>query len=151
MGQSIAEVWLHIIFATKQRCPFLSNAGLRAEMHAYLAGICKEMNCRARIVNGTSNHVHLLCRLGRTVTIASLILGIKRSSSKWIKPRGRMLSKFAWQNGYAAFGVSPSRLKSVERYIANQERHHRKIGFREELLSFFEEYEIELDERYLWD
>ena len=62
-----------------------------------------------------------------------------------------MLSKFAWQNGYAAFGVSQSQLRAVERYIVNQERHHRKIGFKEEIMRFLEEHEIELDERYLWD
>ena len=151
MGQSIAEVWLHIIFSTKQRYPFLSNAGVRSKMHAYLAGACRELNCPARIVNGTADHVHLLCRLRRTVTISSLVLGIKRPSSKLIKPRGGMLNKFAWQSGYAAFGVSQSRLKAVERYIFNQVRHHRKIGFKEELLCFLGGYEIGLDERYLWD
>jgi REP element-mobilizing transposase RayT len=151
MGQSISEVWLHIIFATKKRQPFLSNPGVRGRMHAYLAGACRELKCPARIVNGTANHVHLLCRLGKTITISSLILSIKRSSSKWIKPRGGMLSKFSWQNGYAAFSVSPSRLRAVENYIANQERHHRRIGFKDELLKFLKEYEIELNEAHLWD
>ena len=151
MGQSIAEVWIHIIFATKQRYPFLGSVAVRTEMHAYLAGACNKLDCPARIVNGAADHVHLLCRLGRTVPISSLILGIKRSSSKWIKPRGRMLTKFAWQTGYAAFGVSSSRLEAVERYIARQEKHHHKTTFKEEVLSFLKEYDVKFDERYLWD
>ncbi len=151
MPQSISQVWLHIVFSTKDRYSFLRDPDMRSGAHAYLAGACRQLKCPARIVNGTADHVHILCNLHRTISVSGLLRGLKEPSSKWIKAKGGLLKKFRWQAGYAAFSVSPSRLEAVHRYIANQERRHRRLSFKEELLRFLEEYEVAYDERFLWD
>src|SRR5690606_35851126 len=105
MSQSIALVWTHIIFSTKARYPFLQDQSVRQQLHAYLAGSCRQLDCPTRIVNGTADHVHILCRLSKKISVSDLLKGIKHSSSLWISSRGGMLEKFQWQRGYAAFGV----------------------------------------------
>jgi putative transposase len=151
MPQSLANVLVHIVFSTKQRYPFLSDKDVRAEMHAYLGGTCNELECPVLIVGGVADHVHILCALSRKITIAKLVGDVKRGSSKWIKTKGRMLTKFAWQNGYGVFSVGESEVERVRRYIVGQEDHHRKKTFQDEYRSFLKEYGVDFDERYVWD
>ena len=151
MAQSLAQVYLHIVFSTKNRTPFLQNKVLRNELHAYLAGICKKMDSPSLQVGGIEDHVHILCRLSRRHGIMSITGELKKGSSKWIKERDSALSKFYWQNGYGAFSVSPSHITALRKYIANQEGHHRKETFQEEFLRLLNKYGIQYDERYLWD
>jgi REP element-mobilizing transposase RayT len=89
MPQSLAQVYIHLIFSTKNRLPFLVDAGLRREMHAYLASVMKAYESPAMIVGGTADHVHILCALSRTTTVAKVIGEAKRNASKWIKNQGR--------------------------------------------------------------
>ncbi|MBM4161785.1 MAG: IS200/IS605 family transposase [Ignavibacteria bacterium] len=151
MPQSLAKVLVHIVFSTKQRYPFLSDKHIRAEMHAYLGGTCNELECPVLSVGGVADHVHILCVLSRNITIAKLVGDVKRASSKWIKTKGRMLTKFAWQNGYGVFSVGQSEVERVREYIAGQEEHHRKKTFQDEYRSFLKEYGVDYDERYVWD
>jgi putative transposase len=151
MPQSLANVLVHLIFSTMERHPFLDDADLREEMHRYLAGISKHLECPPVRVGGTENHVHILARQGRTITLADWIKELKRGSSLWVKTKGESLALFHWQNGYGAFSVSPSQSATVERYIANQEEHHRKQTFQEEFRVFMERHKIEYDERHVWD
>lgn len=67
------------------------------------------------------------------------------------KKQSGILTKFQWQNGYGVFSVSQSGVLDVKKYIANQEQHHKHISFKEEYLKFLRKYEIEYDERYIWD
>ena len=150
MPQSLDRVVLHIVFSTKRRYPFLTDPEIRNEMHAYLGGTCNELDCQSITVGGVADHVHILCFLSRTVTIAQLVGDLKRSSSKWIKGKGGMLRKFAWQNGYGAFSVRHSELDWVRAYIASQAAHHSKTNFQDEYRAFLEENEIEFDEQYVW-
>jgi REP element-mobilizing transposase RayT len=151
MPQSLAKVLVHIVFSTKQRYPFLADRDVRAEMHAYLGGTCNQSECPVLTVGGAFDHVHVLCVLSRTITIAKLVGDIKRGSSKWIKTKGKMMSKFAWQNGYGVFSVAQSEVERVREYIAGQEEHHRKKTFEDEYRSFLKEYGVDYDERYVWD
>ncbi|MGM0573455.1 MAG: transposase [Bacteroidota bacterium] len=102
------------------------------------------------IINGTHDHVHILCVLSKTISLAKLIEEIKRHSSRWIKTPGDHYQGFAWQGGYAAFSVSQSIHDKTREYIRNQEERHKKITFREELLLFLNEYGIDHNEKYLW-
>jgi len=122
-----------------------------SQLHAYIAGICNNLDCRAKIVGGHDDHVHLLCSLSRQKTISDLIREVKTRSSKWIKSQKKDWTHFHWQDGYGVFSVSQSQLKKVTEYIANQREHHRIITFREEFLMWLRKYEIPYDERYLWD
>jgi REP element-mobilizing transposase RayT len=151
MPQSLANVLVHIVFSTKRRYAFLTDKHVRDEMHSYLGGTCNELKCQVLTVGGVADHVHILCVLSRNITIAKLVGDVKRSSSKWIKSKGRMLTKFAWQNGYGVFSVAQSDVDRVREYIAGQEEHHRKKTFQDEYRSFLKEYGIDYDERYVWD
>ncbi|MBF8294435.1 MAG: tnpA [Bacteroidetes bacterium] len=151
MPQSLAKVLIHIVFSTKTRHPFLADKSIRSEMHAYLGGTCNELGCPVLTVGGAADHVHILCALSRNLSIAKVIGDIKRGSSKWIKTKGRMLTKFAWQNGYGAFSVGQSEIERVRQYIVGQEDHHRKKTFQDEYRSFLKEFGVEYDERYVWD
>src|SRR5262245_7626126 len=125
MPQSLAQVYLHIVFSTKNREPFLKDASLRAETHAYLGGICRNLESASLIVGGVEDHVHILCRLSRHHAIALLVRELKRDSSKWLKGKGSALRSFYWQVGYGAFSISPSHVDPLVKYIANQEEHHK--------------------------
>jgi putative transposase len=151
MPQSLAQIYLHIVFSTKHRRPWLEDKILRAEMHQYLGGICRNLDSPALIVGGVEDHVHLLCRLSRTHTVAEFLRELKRESSKWIKTKGSALADFHWQDGYGAFSVSASHVEAVQVYIANQEEHHRKQTFQDEFRLILKKYQVEYDERYVWD
>ena len=150
MSSSYVQVWLHIIFSTKERKAFLKDPQVRKETHAFLAGICKELGSEARIVGGVEDHVHILCSLPKTISIADLIQKIKRPSSIWIKQRFPELADFGWQNGYGAFSVSQSGLDAVYRYIDNQEEHHQKISFKDEFLKYLSKFKIPFNPIYIW-
>src|SRR5437879_5090434 len=132
MPQSHAQIYLHIVFSTKQHRPFLQNPAVREEAHKYLGGTCNKLGCPVLRVGGVADHVHILCRLGRTIAVADLVKELKRDSSKWLKGKGPGLESFQWQNGYGAFSVSPTHVEALRRYIANQEEHHRTVSFQDE-------------------
>lgn len=151
MPQSLSAVYVHLVFSTKLRHPFLRDQVLRTDLHAYLGGICKQLDCSPIIVGGIEDHTHLLARIGRTISQAQWVKELKRVSNLWLKDRGNEYSDFAWQGGYAAFSVSQSNIEQVKRYIANQEEHHKRMGFQDELRAMFRKHNIEWDERYVWD
>lgn len=151
MSQSLSSVYLHLIFSTKEREPWLQDPILRAECHAFLGGVSKQMDCPPVIVGGIADHVHLLARFGRGVTQSVWVKEIKRVSSRWLKERDARLAGFAWQAGYGVFSVSPSALEAVEKYIHGQEEHHRKLSFQDEFRKFLQKHRVEWDERHVWD
>jgi REP element-mobilizing transposase RayT len=151
MSQSLAKVYLHAVFSTKNRAPFLTDRSLRQETHAYLAGACRRIGVPSLIVGGVEDHVHISCYMSRTITMADFIAEIKRESSKWIKTKDDTLSDFHWQGGYGIFSISPSHVDDLRRYIENQEEHHRHESFQDEYRRLLKKYGIEYDERYVWD
>ena len=151
MAQSLARLWTHLIFSTKNRFPFLNDKQLRSDMHAYVAQVLRQQNCETLIVNGVEDHVHALFALSRTRSLASVVKEIKRTSSGFAKELSQRLAKFHWQSGYGAFSVSQSNLEQVIRYIENQEEHHQSVTFQDEYRALLKAYRIEYDERYIWD
>lgn len=147
MPQSLVQIYLHIVFSTKDRRPFLTDQSLRTKLHAYLAGTCNALKCPAIIVGGVEDHVHILCRFGKTIDVAVLI----RESSKWVKDQDRKLFDFHWQSGYGAFSVSPSHVPKLKTYISEQEEHHKQVSFQDEFRGHCQKYGVEIDERYVWD
>src|SRR5262249_19638643 len=135
----------------QSRTPFLRDTALRNEMHSYLAGVCRNVQCPSLIVGGVEDHVHILCRLGRGIAVSDLLKELKVESSKWVKSKDPALIDFHWQNGYGAFSVSPSHVEILREYIATQESHHHKESFQEEFRRLLHKYGLEYDERYVWD
>jgi len=151
MPQSLVQIYVHIVYSTKNRAAFLQNKPFRERLHRYLAGICKNLKCPAIIVGGVEDHVHILCRLTSTAALPDLIRDTKRDSTKWVKTEQPLLRRFQWQGGYGAFSVSPAHVDPLKEYIANQEQHHRRETFQEEFRRLCEKYGLRIDERYVWD
>ena len=154
MPQSLANVLIHAVWSTKDRYAFLTDLSLRDELHRYLGGISARLDCPTLIVGGVADHVHVLMRLARTITLADWIKEMKRASTVWLidqAPRDPMLAKFHWQAGYGAFSVSESKTDHVRSYIANQAAHHAKHTFQNEYRRLLKAHGIEADERYVWD
>ena len=151
MSQSLVQIYLHVVFSTKKRLPFLADNEIREQTHAYLAGICKNLKCPALIVGGVEDHVHILNRHSKNISVADFLRDLKRASSKWIKTLSPTLSSFHWQAGYRAFSISPSHVTEVRSYIAKQDEHHHHESFQDEFRRLCRKYGIEVDERYVWD
>ena len=151
MPQSLAKILVHTVFSTKDRRPFLRDKSLREELHRYLGGILAHLQCQPMIVGGVEDHVHFLCALSRTTEPAAMVKEAKRGSSLWIKTRALSLNDFAWQNGYGIFSLGFSQIEAVRTYIAGQEDHHHKVSFQDEFRDLLRRYELEFDERYVWD
>lgn len=151
MPQSLANILVHLVFSTKDRAPFLQNPGTRAQLHSELGAVSKALGCSTVIVGGIEDHVHILARQARTISLADWVKELKRVTSIWIKKQSPQFSAFAWQAGYGAFSVSPSQSAKVEGYIRQQEDHHRERDFKAEFRELLERHGIEYDERYVWD
>ena len=150
MGQSLVKNYIHIVFSTKHRQPLITE-GIENELYAYLGGICKNLECHPIKVGGYTDHIHILCMLSKKIALMKLLEEVKSHSSKWIKTKGEEFGNFYWQDGYGAFSVNPSEVDRVINYIANQKEHHSKKIFQDEFRAFLKKYQVEYDERYVWD
>jgi REP element-mobilizing transposase RayT len=151
MPQSLSSVYIHLVFSTKSRRPLLRDKAVRDKLHAQIGEISKRLECPPLLVGGVEDHVHMVCRFGRSITQAEWVKEVKRVSNAWIKEQGTDYHDFEWQGGYADFSVSKSKLEDVKCYIASQEDHHRKLTFQDELRALLKRHEIEFDEKYIWD
>lgn len=150
MPQSISKVFVHLVFSTKHRYPFIDD-DIKERLWSYLGGICKALECSPIQVGGHKDHIHILCLLSKKIAQMKLIEEVKKQSSKWIKTVNPRYSKFYWQDGYNIFSVNPSQIDYVIDYIKNQEERHRKRSFKDELIAFLKKYNVDYDDRYIWD
>jgi REP element-mobilizing transposase RayT len=148
MPQSLANILIHVIWSTKERRPFITN-DVRPQLHGYMAGILKDIESPARVINSVADHAHILCQLSKNLAVCKLVEEVKKSSSKWMKEQG--VKEFAWQNGYGVFSVSQSNVIAVRKYIEGQAEHHKKRDFKDEFREFCKRYNVAIDERYVWD
>ena len=150
MSQSLASVLVHIIFSTKKRQRWIQQEVIQ-DLHSYMVAISRSYGALVHEIGGIEDHVHLLISLPRTQALSKLIEEIKKGSSKWIKTKGQFYAEFSWQNGYGAFSIGQSSFDNLRKYIQNQQEHHKKISFEDEFRTFLKRYDIQFDERYLWD
>ena len=150
MSQSLVKNLIHLVYSTKQRRPWVPKE-VSADLYAYQAGIFREWQSPALVIGGVQDHVHALFSLSKNHALKKIVEEVKKGSSKWMKSEGSKNRDFYWQSGYAAFSVSQSNVDEVRTYIQNQEQHHRKISFQDELRGLFDRHGIEYDERYVWD
>ena len=149
MPQSLSQVYIHLVFSTKNRQPLIFES-IAPDLYAYMATVFYD-ECRspAKLIGGVEDHIHALFNLSRTWAIADVVESIKTSTSKWMKTQGPR--DFSWQSGYGAFSVSRSNVGVVEEYIRNQREHHRRQDFKGEFRGLLERHDVEYDERYVWD
>ncbi|MDB4614680.1 IS200/IS605 family transposase [bacterium] len=147
MSSTYISLHLHIVFSTKDRQPIIGKDWI-ARLHEYLDGAADGLDGFSQGVGGTKDHVHLLVGLRSTHRLSEFMRELKKSSSQWVHEQIG-LEKFAWQEGYGAFSVSPNARGGMKRYIANQEEHHRRKTLREELIEMLDKAGVEYDPQYL--
>jgi REP element-mobilizing transposase RayT len=150
MPQSLVSLNAHIVFSTKHREPFI-DADLAPRLYGYIGGIIRNTGSVLLAAGGVEDHIHLLVSLGKQACLSDLVRDVKSNASSWVHDTFPGRSKFSWQSGYGAFSVSKSIIPNVKGYIATQEERHKKETYKEELLRFLKEHDLEYDERYLWD
>ena len=148
MANTYTQLYTHIVFAVKYRANLISK-DLKDNLYQYIAGIIKNKNQKLMIINGVSDHIHILIGLRPDCNLSDLVRDIKSNSSRWINENHLVVGKFEWQNGFGAFSVGYSSVNRVIDYIKNQENHHRKETFREEYIEFLNNYEIDFKAEYL--
>lgn len=153
MGQSLSQLYVHLIFSTKGRNPAI-HPEIKDQLHSYIGGTLKKYKSPALIINSVPDHVHILFRLSKNYALSKIVEEIKKGSSRWMKKKMGYKNgyTFSWQTGYGAFSVSGSKVNTVKRYIARQEEHHTKVSLKEEIEMSVKEYDlIEYNPEYFWN
>lgn len=150
MAQTLVSLQVHIIFSTKSRADLITPE-IERDLFSYIGGILNNNKSKLLAANGTTDHVHLLISLSKHIGLSELVGDIKRDSSVWIKTQDSQFKNFHWQDGYGAFSIGQSQVKTVKDYIARQKIKHKQVDFKDEFRDFLHRYEVEYDERYVWD
>jgi REP element-mobilizing transposase RayT len=137
---SWVRIWVHVVFSTKERIPYLNSKEIREEIFSHIAENAKDKEIWLDTIGGHKDHIHCLISLGREQTISKVSQLIKGESSFWINREKLTVAKFSWQDDYWAVSASASHVEAVRKYIAKQENHHRKKSFKEEIDEFMEKY-----------
>ena len=150
MSQSLTRLYAHLVFSTKNRHAFLDET-IRSRVHGYLASVIRDLESPWVVVGGVADHVHILFDMGKMVAPVKFVEQVKRESSKFVKTIDKKYARFYWQRGYGMFSVSPKDRDEAERYVRNQEEHHRKLTFQDEYRAMLRHYDVDYDEQYVWD
>jgi putative transposase len=146
MSHTYSANFVHCVFSTKERSRSIPHERLE-ELWAYVLGIARNQKIKVLAIGGVSDHLHLLIALSPKMNLSKVVCDLKANSSRWLNETG---VPFAWQEGYGAFSVSPSRIADVQRYIRNQEKHHKKRNFEEEFVDLLKKSGISFDEKYVF-
>ncbi len=150
MAGTFSQIYIQVVFAVSGRTNLLQKPW-REEVFKYISGIIKGKNQKPIIVNGVSNHVHLFVGLKPSISVSDLIRDVKNNSSNFINEQKFVRGKFSWQEGFGSFSYSHSQIDQVYQYILTQEEHHQKRTFKEEYLAFLKKFEVDYDEKYLFE
>ena len=150
MPGTFSQIYIQYVFAVNGRQNLLQKSW-RDEVFKYISGIIKSKNQKPIIVNGVANHIHVFVGLKPSMAPSDLVRDIKNNSTNFINDNKFLRNKFSWQEGYGVFSYSHSQIDDVYQYILNQENHHKKRTFREEYLEFLQKFDVEYDEKYLFD
>lgn len=151
MPQSLSKNFVHIIFSTKNRMPFI-QAEIKNRLYEYIEGMSRKFESPIARINGTEDHIHILVNLSRKMSIMTYVQKIKSNSSGWVKKEfGEAYNNFYWQKGYGVFSVDSRKMEDLIEYIDTQDEHHLNYDFKTEFRMILEEFEVEYDEEYVWD
>jgi putative transposase len=150
MANTYSQIYIQIVFTVKGRQNLLPK-NHRDELHQYITGIVSNRNQKLLSIFAMPDHLHLLVGINPNISISELVRDIKAGSSKFISDHNLVNGKFSWQEGFGAFSYSKSQIDNVIHYISNQEQHHKKSTFKEEYIELLRKFEIEYDEKYLFE
>lgn len=150
MPNTYSQIYIQIVFAVKGRENLISKSH-REELHKYITGIVQKREQKMLSVFCMPDHCHLLIGLKPSMSISDLVRDIKAGSSKFINDSKWVRGKFNWQEGFGAFSYSKNQIDTVCNYILNQEEHHKKRSFKEEYLDLLVQFEVEYEEKYLFE
>ena len=150
MAGTFSQIYIQVVFAVKGRENLIASSW-KDELHKYISGIITGKEQKSIIVNGMPDHIHAFVGLKPSMKISDLARDIKNYSSNFINDRKFVRGKFSWQEGYGAFSYSQSHIQNVYNYILNQEEHHKKRTFREEYIDLLMKFEVEYNEKYLFE
>jgi putative transposase len=139
MPHSFTDILIHAVFSTQDRAATIGDE-IRPELLAYMGGVIRKIGGKALLINGPSDHVHMLVRLPANMSVAELLRMVKANSSKWVAEKWPERPNFAWQSGYAAFSVSLSKRDQVYQYIRDQQLHHKNVSFADEIRALFRKH-----------
>src|SRR4051794_34005127 len=128
MPQSLAKIYIHLVFSTKNRERVLPD-DIRVDLHAYIGGTLNGLGCSPIEINTEPDHAHLLFVMSRTETLSDIVGQVKKSANDWLRKCRPSFADFFWQGGYGAFSVSQSAVEEVRDYIRNQREHHKRVSF----------------------
>ena len=151
MANTYSQIYIQFIFAVKSRESQILESH-RERLQQYITGIIRSKEQKLLAIYANPDHIHLLVGFNKLdIKISHFVRDIKSNSSKLINEENWFLGKFHWQKGYGAFSYSRSQIDSVVKYILNQKEHHKKKSFRQEYLEFLKKFEVEFDEKYLFE
>jgi REP element-mobilizing transposase RayT len=147
---SFTQLYIHMVFSPKYRESLL-HSRFTSELYSYMGGLLNQKKHKSIIMNGRPDHIHVLVGLNPNISISDTVADLKRSSSLFINEKKWLPGKFQWQDGYGAFSYGRSQLDTIYQYILNQEKHHKKMTFREEYIALLRKFEVEFEEKYLFE
>lgn len=147
---TFSQIYIQVVFAVKNR-EALIDISWEERLYQYITGIIQNKGQKVIAINGMPDHIHIFIGLKPICCLSDLVREIKKSSSNFIKENKLSLFAFNWQEGYGAFSYSHSHIDKVFKYVMNQKEHHKKITFKDEFIDFLNKFEIEYDEKYLFN
>ena len=150
MANTYTQLYIQFVFAVKGREHLIPKSH-KEEVHKYLTGVIQNNKHKLLQIHCMPDHAHIFIGLHPSQSISDFAEDTKIAATKFIKRQSWMPYDFAWQRGYGAFSYSRSQIPAVAKYIENQEIHHQKKTFREEYIDFLEKFEIDYEEKYLFD
>ena len=150
MANTYTQIHIQAIFAVQNR-ECIIDRQWEDELYKYITGIIQNYGHKLLVINGMPDHIHVLFGMRPAQSLSNLLQDIKGDSSQWIKKRRFIKSVFSWQEGYGAFSYGKSQIPQVIRYIKRQEDHHKKKSFIQEYKQFLKAFEIDYDERYIFN
>jgi putative transposase len=150
MAGTFSQLYIQVVFAVKNRACNI-HASWEDDLYKYISGIIRNKEQKVLAINGMPDHIHIFINMKPSCCLSDLVREVKKASTEFIRSKNFTSTKFSWQEGYGAFSYSHSQIDSVVKYIMNQKHHHRKLAFREEYLSLLAKFEIEFDDKYVFD
>lgn len=150
MSSTYSQLYIQIVFAVKNRAALI-DANWEERLYQYITGIVQNKGQKMIAINGMPDHIHLFIGMKPSCCLSDLVREIKKSSNEFVNKNKLAKGKFNWQEGFGAFSYSHSHIDNVYKYIMNQKQHHKKTTFMGEYIGFLKKFEIQYDEKYLFD